>query len=161
MTDHPDRQAYAPAEFIAGWYYGLSGHDKRAKVHECFVADRKLTNKLYNAMESYIAGDRKSGDAFMAQTRPLFNNALSRCDQLDSHVKDWARRIDEMMARSDWEQFALKVYKTNKREVERNIDLELREWQQGQFFNSGLFGGQLEKVFLDEQEDGQDLVMHF
>ena len=82
-------------------------------------------------MESYIANDRKSGDAFMAQTRPLFNNALSRCDQLDSHVKDWVGRIDEMMTRSDWEQFALKVYKTNKREVERDIDLELREWQQG------------------------------
>ena len=54
-----------------------------------------------------------------------------------------------MMARPDWEHFAEKVYKDNKREIERNIDLTLREWESGNFFNSGLFDGQWQKVFLD------------
>ena len=53
-----NRHQYAPAEFIAGRYYGLSGHDKRDKIYECFEADtQELTNKLYDSMESYIDGD--------------------------------------------------------------------------------------------------------
>ena len=70
--DRDDRQPYAPAEFIAGRYYGLSGHDKRDKIHECFKADKELTDKLYDSMESYIGGDLESGDALMADTRKLF-----------------------------------------------------------------------------------------
>ena len=85
----------------------------------------------------------------MADTRKLFKQALSGCRQLDFHMNKWARRVKDMKARPDWEQFAEQVYKENKREVDRNIDLELREWKQDQFFNSGLFLGQLEKVFLD------------
>ena len=54
-----------------------------------------------------------------------------------------------MMARPDWEHFAREVYRDNKREIERNIDLTLREWESGNFFNSGLFDGQMQKVFLD------------
>ena len=73
-------------------------------------------------------------------------------------MNQWARRVKDRKARSDWEQFAEQVYKDNKREVERNIDLEIREWKQDQFFNSGLFLGQLEKIFLDAQESGLELV---
>ena len=37
MTDGTDRDpTLAPAEFYAGWYYGLSGDDKRDKVVECY-----------------------------------------------------------------------------------------------------------------------------
>ena len=45
-------------------------------------------------------------------------------------MNKWARKIKDMKARSDWEQFSEQVYKDNKREVDRNIDLEIREWKQ-------------------------------
>ena len=100
-------------------------------------------------MESFIAGDKKSGEAYMAGAKPLFRRALLSCQQLNSHIADWGRRVEDMMARPDWEHFAEKVYKDNKREIERNIDLTLREWESGNYFNSGLFDGQWQKVFLD------------
>ena len=53
----------------------------------------------------------------------------------------WAGKIDDMTSRSDWEEFANRVYLDNKRELERDTDLELREWKKGYFFNSGLFAG--------------------
>ena len=64
------------------------------------------------------------------------------CPVLDIHMfEKWAGKIDDMTSRSDWEEFANRVYSDNKRELERDSDLELREWKQGKFFNSGLFAG--------------------
>ena len=57
--------------------------------------------------------------------------------------EEWAGKIDDMTSRSDWEDFATHVYLENKREIERDTDLELREWKKGYFFNSGLFAGQI------------------
>ena len=61
-----ERQPLAPAEFTAGWYYGLSGHDKKDKIIHCFEPDNNLTNLLYDGMEAYIAGDYKSGSEKIA-----------------------------------------------------------------------------------------------
>ena len=125
-----ERKPLAPAEFTAGWYYGLSGHDKRDKILNCYEPDNKLTNLLYDGMEAYIAGDHKSGGEKIALTRHLFKKALSRCPQLDLHMFDkWAGKIDDMTSRSDWEEFANRVYLDNRRELERDTDLELREWK--------------------------------
>ena len=150
----PGRDPLAPAEFSAGWYYGLSGHDKRDKVLECYEKNPHLTNKLYDAMEAYIAGDTKKGDTKMDETRPLFKKALSECRRLDYHMfGKWAERVDDMVARSDWKEFALKVFKENKAVIIRDVDLEIREWKQGVHFNSGMFAGQIQKVFLDAQDN--------
>ena len=61
-----ERQPLAPAEFTAGWYYGLSGHDKKDKILQCYEPDNKLTDLLYDGMEAYIAGDNKTGSAKIA-----------------------------------------------------------------------------------------------
>ena len=55
----------------------------------------------------------------------------------------WSGKIDDMTSRSDWKEFANRVYSENRRELERDTDLVLREWKQGYFFNSGLFAGQM------------------
>lgn len=54
-----------------------------------------------------------------------------------------------MTSRDDWADLAQKIYTDNKDVIDRNVDLELREWTQGVYFNSGMFAGQVEKVFLD------------
>ena len=146
----PGRDQLAPAEFSAGWYYGLSGHDKRDKVLECYEKNPHLTNKLYDAMEAYIAGDVKKGDAKMDETRPLFKKALNECRRLDYHMfGKWAERVDEMVERADWKEFAMKIFNANKDVIVRDVDLEIREWKQGVHFNSGMFAGQIQKIFLD------------
>ena len=93
-------------------------------------------------MEAYIEGDNKTGNAKISQTRRLFKKSLLGCPVLEIHIfEKWAGKIDDMTSRADWEEFANRVYYDNKRELERDTDLELREWKQGYFFNSGLFAG--------------------
>ena len=143
-TRDPD----APAQFIAGWHYGIA-HEKDRDDLSCFKADDDLTNTLYDAMEAYIAGNHADGDAKMTATVPLYKEALSGCGRLETHIGKWAQRIDEMKAREDWPQLLKEIYQANKDVIDRDTGLELREWEQGVFFNSGMFAGQRGKVFLD------------
>ena len=54
-----------------------------------------------------------------------------------------------MLTRADWPQLSKQIYEANKTIVDRDIDLEFREWTQGVFFNSGMFAGEIQKIFLD------------
>ena len=69
----------APAKFAAGWYYGITGKDKRKVVRQCFAIDDNLTNLLFDAMASYIEGNMEIGDAKMHETKPLLQESLSGC----------------------------------------------------------------------------------
>ena len=66
------RDNTAPAQFSAGWYYGLSTEDKRDQILECFKESDDLTNALYDAMEAHIAGDDKTADEKMEETKVLY-----------------------------------------------------------------------------------------
>ena len=53
-------------------------------------------------MEAYIAGDTMAGDAKIEETKPLFEKALAGCGKLTEGIGEWVKKIDAMMARSDW-----------------------------------------------------------
>ena len=55
----------APAKFAAGWYYGITGDDKRRDLRQCFSINDNLTDLLYEAMADYIEGNMESGDEKM------------------------------------------------------------------------------------------------
>ena len=104
-------------------------------------------------MEAYAARDNNAGDAMIDETKPLFKKALSECRKLDYHMfGKWAQRFDEMVERSDWKKFAMKVFRSNKSFIVRDLDLEIKQWEQGSYFNSGMFAGQISKIFLDAQD---------
>jgi hypothetical protein len=73
------RDNTAPAQFSAGWYYGVSTEDKRDQILECFTESDGLTNTLYDAMEAHIAGDDKTADEKMKETKALYETAMAGC----------------------------------------------------------------------------------
>ena len=75
-TPTPTRNREAPAQFVAGWLYGVDGWDKRDYIIGCYQSNDDLTNALYDAMEAYIAGDQKTGDSKMSDTKKLYEMAL-------------------------------------------------------------------------------------
>ena len=100
----------APAQFAAGWYYGIAKEDKRDELLKCFQSDNDLTNTLFDAMEAYIAGDTMAGDAKIEQTKPLYEKSLAGCGKLTEAIDEWIEKIDAMMARSDWAMIQNQVY---------------------------------------------------
>ena len=82
--EHPalegtQRDDMAPAQFVAGWYYGVSTEDKRDDILKCFTKSEDLTNDLYDAMEAYIDGDSKTGDKKMKDSKKLWDTAMAGC----------------------------------------------------------------------------------
>ena len=61
----------------------------------------------------------------------------------------WSKKTEDLAKRDDWAQLSKEIYEANKDVIDRDMELELREWRLGVFFNSGMFAGQLIKVFLD------------
>lgn len=78
----------APAEFIAGWYYGVEGEDKRPYILSCYKASDDLTNALYDAMTAYIAGDQHTGDSKMEDTKKLYLLALTDCTDVNPTLEN-------------------------------------------------------------------------
>ena len=93
---------YAPADFYAGWYYGLSGHDKRDKIHDCYEPNEKLSAKFNEGIEAALAGKSEKADEFLDKARKLMTKALDGCRQLDYHMfGKWAERVDAIEDRPD------------------------------------------------------------
>ena len=64
-------------------------------------------------------------------------------------MEKWARSIDDMMSRQDWPQLSKQIYKANMTAIDEAIKNEFKEWVYGEFFASGMFLGQMWKIFLD------------
>ena len=71
-----DRDPTAPAQYMAGWFYGVSTEDDRDEIMKCFKQSDDLTNKLYDAMDDFASGDHKAGDELISETKALFEAAV-------------------------------------------------------------------------------------
>ena len=91
----------------------------------------------------------------MSDAKPLFNAAFADCGQLKDQMDAWSKKFDDLTKRDDWVIISQLIYEENKDVIDRDMDLELREWKQGVYFNSGMFAGQLIKVFLDNAPTGK------
>ena len=139
----------APAQFAAGWLYGVTSEDNRDEVLKCYAKNDDLTNALYDAMEAYISGDSQTGDKKMKESKALWDTAMAGCGEIAKKMGEISDKFDEIQKRSDWDTFSKKIYETNKDVIDRDVSLELKQWEEGIFFNSGMFAGQIEKFFLD------------
>ena len=48
-------------------------------------------------------GDSATGDKKMAATKDLFSTALTTCTKITSKFDEWAKKFDDLKARSDWD----------------------------------------------------------
>jgi hypothetical protein len=80
--DGPERDMMGPAQFVAGWLYGVSGQtiDKKNAILDCFEPSTDLMNRVYHAMNQYIKGNKSKGDEAWKEAIELFKPALASCD---------------------------------------------------------------------------------
>ena len=93
----------APAKFAAGWYFGITGKNRRKDIRKCYVVDDNLTDLLFDAMDSYIEGNMETGDVKMHQTKPLFQQSLSGCGQLADDMEYIAEWFANKQHEENWE----------------------------------------------------------
>ena len=115
----------APAKFAAGWYYGITGDDKRRDLRQCFAINDNLTDLLYEAMADYIEGNMESGDEKMHQTKPLLQEAMASCGQLAEEMDKITQKFDDLKGSDQWEKIAAKVYHESKDKIEVAVRMQL------------------------------------
>ena len=96
--------------------------------------------------------DRRDGYIKMIETRPLFKKQLAHCPRVWTKMDPILRQADGLISDPDWNQIQQDIYVKKKKAIDRAVDLQLREWSQGKFFNAGMFAGNVDLVFLNNIE---------
>jgi len=101
-------------------------------------------------MKFYEAGKQEKGDEKFADAGSRIYDALAECDQeIIDTFKEWNDKIGALHEMKDWDKIQKKIYKHHKDEVDSDIKLEFKWWDDAVYFNSGMYSGRFQKVFLD------------
>ena len=100
-----------------------------------------------------MADDSQTGDKKMAAAKILFQTAMAGCQEVSQKMSEWADKFDDLRARPDWGKVAQQIYLENKDVIDRNLSLEFEAWKEGVYFNSGMFAGSVEYVFLSQSHN--------
>ena len=57
--------------------------------------------------------------------------------------------MDNMTSSKDWDTQESKIYEANKTVIDKNNKLKFRTWYDAVPFNTGMFSGRVDKIFLD------------
>ena len=105
-----------------------------------------------------MKNDPQTAEKKMAHAQPLFKTALGSCDKVGDKLEEWAKKGEDLKARKDWAEIEKKIYEENKQIIDRNTGLELESWEQGVYFNAGMFAGSIEYVFLTKAPKEEDFT---
>ena len=68
--------ANAPADYLAGYFYGITGFDIRDQLHDCFTPSMQLSSNLENGMKYLITGNENSAKVMMDKVDELIDLEL-------------------------------------------------------------------------------------
>ena len=115
----------APSKFAAGWFYGLTGEDKRRDLRNCFAENEELTNLLYDTMAAYVEGDMELGDQKMLETKPLLQEAMAGCEDFAESMDKLNEQLKNLRESENWQEEEAKVYEENKDKIEAAVRMQL------------------------------------
>ena len=101
---------YAPALFWAGRYESLTNEDELEYILDCFTPSQELTDKLFEAQQAYIMHDRHTGYSKMAETRPLYEEAMEGCPTVWNMMNEILKQADGLMTNSRWNEMQRDIY---------------------------------------------------
>jgi len=143
---------YAPAQMIAGWLYGITLNtvDFRDDIMDCYTVNSDITTSYYGAMADFKAGNFSDGDAKLDTAGQFYDAAFANCDSsVTDALSQWADKVKEMKSADNWDDVSEQIYTDNKAKVDADSGYMFNSWDRGVFFDSGLFAGRIDKLFLD------------
>ena len=78
--------AAAPADYLAGYFYGITGFDIRDQLYECFTPSMQLSSNLEQGMRNLINGNEGFAKEKMAKVDQLFDFELESCPTIQKQV---------------------------------------------------------------------------
>ena len=162
--DGPKRDMYGPAQFIAGWLYGISDQtmDKRDAIVDCFTPSHDLMKEVYHAMNQYVKGNKDKGDEAWEKAIELYKPALENCDlhSIQEPLNTYRNRMSEMVADPKWHKKEHRIYENNREVIDQSNVNQFKTWWEGVPFDSGMFAGRIDAIFLDNYTPSKEVPVY-
>merc|ERR1711920_418258 len=116
----------------------------------CRVQDKDLTNDMYEAFTAIEKNDMATASKKFKDAQDKYPDALKKCDKTVTDPWDeWKKHMDDMTHRIGWDEMEKKIYSDNKTDIDGDFKMEMKWWDTGVFFSSGMYGGRIDKIFWD------------
>ena len=97
LTETQD--AMAPAQFIAGWAFGISNQslDLRDAIVQCYTTNDDLTATYYDAQAAFATGDFETGHQKLSDAKQYYDAAFANCStDVTAPLTTWSNMIDAL-----------------------------------------------------------------
>ena len=146
-----DLPSEATPQFISGFVYAF--HDQLIDIRDDYVAcyddmTASISNRYLDAaFTAYNAGDNQSGNSMIGASRQLMQNGDNKCDQdIQDIVTDAFSDTFDFTDRDDWEDVSSDNYDDSQEYVDSQWAQCLKTWNEGVYFNAGMFYGRVYNV---------------
>jgi hypothetical protein len=155
-----EQDATAPARMIAGWLFGVSTQEFsfQDEIVDCFTPNDSLTADYYAAMKAFENNDTDTGYKKLDDAKQYYDDAFTKCDKkITDPLSQWTAKRDALAQIKDWDKISAQIYENNKEIIDDNVGYEFNSWDRGVFFDSGMFGGRNDLIFI-QQAPAQQLA---
>lgn len=100
-------------------------------------------------MADYEKDDEKDGDAKFDDAQKYYGKALKKCAASVTDTLDqWETKMEDLTKIKDWDKLQAKIYADNKATIDADTGYMFKSWDEGVYFNAGLFAGRIDQIFL-------------
>lgn len=133
------------AQWAAGLLYAYTSQnvDARDYIVSCSQPNDRLDSKLEKAFEYYNADNNTSGNQNIRDTEPYYRRSMMMCDETNHYFEDMASKAHDFFAQDDWRDTVHTNYEANKAQIDQQWDYCLLKWNQGVYFDAGMFYGRV------------------
>merc|ERR1712071_465823 len=122
----------APAQFIAGWLYGVSA-------------------QAFNIQDAIVAGDSQTGYSKLNDAKQYYDAFFANCGtDVTDPLTQWSDNIDALAQIDNWDTISAQIYLDNKQILDDDLSYEVNSWNRGVFFDAGMFAGRYQLIFYEQ-----------
>ena len=150
----------APAQFAAGVLYGASNGtiDERDYILGCTWSNPILRRHLNKAFKNYNAGKDQKGNKQMQKAEPWFSASMITCWKTAKYFRRIDDAMDKFFAREDWNTVVQDNYSANQDYIDQQWGYTLKTWNEGVYFNAGMFYAQTFAALAASEEIDASLL---
>ena len=105
------------------------------------MQNARLDIKLERAYESYHAESWESANKSIRDTEPYYRDSMEACTETNAFFEEMADRAHDFFDQDGWHDTAEANYNANKDTIDMQWSYGLNSWDQGVYFNAGMFYG--------------------
>ena len=135
----------ASSQWAAGLLYAAQKQeeDHRDYIVGCAVQNRRLDVRLSHAYSNYNDEKYEKGNDWIRDTEHYYRRSMRACHKTNQLFEDMADEAYDFFDQRNWDKIAEANYIKNKDVIDEQWANGLKSWNEGVYFNAGMFYGRV------------------